>query len=247
MSFPFSHQPTPLPRPCPELEVHGRKIHRPLSCPVAHLCLPFLPWPPLAPSPWCTGLAGSISSRHRYRALPGSRVSCKSALPLFQMRKLSPPCKSPVIMVRIMNKPYRDRFSNEMREPFQVPNPDRRFVVVSGVGFENHVDAPNSVMMHLHLHLAKEETSKEDSMWTANRKKRQAWTLKTSGFSGASCLFLRQRQLVASARAGCGSVLSSNLTVSLFLKPAYFPGERMCRMSSLLLFKTSMLIKQSFR
>lgn len=122
-----------------------------------------------------------------------------------------------------------------------MPNPDRRFVVVFGVGFENHVDAPNSVMMHLHL--AKEETSKEHSMRTANRKKRQARTLKTSGFSGASCLFLRQRQSVTSARAGCGSVLSSNLTVSLFLKPAYFPAERMCRMSSLLLFKTSVLIK----
>lgn len=231
MSFPFSHQPTPLPRPCPELEVHQQKDSQAPSCPVAHFCLPFLPWPPLAPSPPRTGPAGSISSRHSYPALPGSRASCKSDLPFLQMRKLSPPCKSPVIVVRIMNKSYRDWFSNEMREPFQVPNPDRRFVV-SGVGFEDHVDAPNSVMMHLHL--AKEETSKEDSMRMANRKKCQARTLKTSGFSGASCLFLRQRQLVTSARAGCGSVLSSNFTVSLFLKPAYFPAERMCRMSSFL-------------
>lgn len=33
MSFPFSHQPTPLPRPCPELEVHQQKDSQALQLP----------------------------------------------------------------------------------------------------------------------------------------------------------------------------------------------------------------------
>lgn len=179
----------------------------------------------------------SITFRHSWHALLGKRTSQKSAYPFFEMRKQSRPLKFPVIVMRIMNKPCRDQFSNEM-QVLSSALPDlwtiaRRLKLV----LKNHTDgASNSII--LYLHMAKRGTSKTESVWMANRNKCCSQTLKRSGFSGAWCLFLREGgQFVTLMRVGCGFVLSSNFIVSLWLKP-YFQAERIYWLSYLLLFKT---------